>query len=112
MGRFDFIPKPVKGILDRTGKVLQGAGDVLTFAPELVYDLANGALTDADFKLIGSIQKELGEAGAGLIGPDRGVGALIGGAPEAVRAPVRSAIDASLVMTAPPSPSAPRFLVG
>jgi hypothetical protein len=85
------------GILDRIGKIASGIGGALHAPVGLVYDLARAPFVDEDELdgfvnvLYGRTVNRGGEFFGNLLGPQEGLGAVFGAAPEAVRQPVRAA---------------------
>ena len=84
------------GIIDRIHKVANGLGGALKAPVGLVADLATAPWNDDDdFDGIANTlyRRTVSRGGdffGSLIGPDTGVGAVIGAVPDAVRKPVGS----------------------
>lgn len=87
--------------IDRLGKIASGLGGGLASAVQAPFGLVKDAfLAGYEGDSLGSVFSEdapdrVGQLFRGLLGPESGVGALVGGLPEGVRAPGRSVLGAA-----------------
>lgn len=87
------------GLFERLGGVVTGIGGAIQAPFGFAKDLAVGAFTDDDEfdgivgTLWGSLTKRGGQVASNLLGPEEGLGAVVGGLPGAVRRPVRTVTD-------------------